>query len=28
VRHETARTIALSPVKARPATEIVVLPYR
>ena len=28
VRHETARSIALSPVKARPATEIVVLPYR
>jgi L-ascorbate metabolism protein UlaG (beta-lactamase superfamily) len=28
VRHETARTIALSPVKARPAVEVVVLPYR
>ena len=28
VRRETARTIALSPVKARPAVEIVVLPFR
>ena len=28
VRHETANTIALSPMKARPAAEIVVLPYR
>jgi L-ascorbate metabolism protein UlaG (beta-lactamase superfamily) len=28
VRRETSRTITLSPVKARPATEIVVLPYR
>jgi L-ascorbate metabolism protein UlaG (beta-lactamase superfamily) len=27
VRRETARTITLSPVKARPAVEIVVLPY-
>jgi L-ascorbate metabolism protein UlaG (beta-lactamase superfamily) len=28
VRRETARTITLSPVKARPAVEIVVLPLR
>ena len=28
VRRETSRTIMLSPVKARPATEIVVLPAR
>ena len=28
VRRETARTIALSPVKARPAVEVVVLPFR
>ena len=28
VRRETARSISLSPVKARPAVEIVVLPYR
>jgi L-ascorbate metabolism protein UlaG (beta-lactamase superfamily) len=28
VRHETAHTIALSPMKPRPAAEIVVLPYR
>ena len=28
VRRETAHTIALSPMKARPAAEIVVLPYR
>jgi L-ascorbate metabolism protein UlaG (beta-lactamase superfamily) len=28
VRKETNRTISLSPVKARPAAEIVILPYR
>src|SRR5262249_31972598 len=28
VRHETTNTIALSPMKPRPAAEIVVLPYR
>jgi L-ascorbate metabolism protein UlaG (beta-lactamase superfamily) len=28
VRHETSNTIALSPMKARPAAEIVVLKYR
>ena len=28
VRRETARTIPLSPMKARPAAEILVLPYR
>jgi L-ascorbate metabolism protein UlaG (beta-lactamase superfamily) len=28
VRRETAQTIALSPMKARPAAEIVVLPYK
>ena len=28
VRHETTHTIALSPMKARPAAEIVVLHYR
>ena len=28
VRHPTSPTITLTPVKARPATEIVVLPYR
>ena len=28
VRRETAHTIALSPMKPRPAAEIVVLPYR
>ncbi len=28
VRHPASPTIALTPVKARPATEIVVLPYR
>ena len=28
VRHETARTLPLSPLKARTAAETVVLPYR
>ena len=28
VRHETSNTIALSPMKPRPAAEIVVLRYR
>ena len=28
VRHETSNTIALSPMKARPAAEIVLLNYR
>jgi hypothetical protein len=28
VRRETTNTIALSPMKPRPAAEIVVLPYR